>query len=72
VGSINGITAIDICGNQKARAVVGAENIGLVRRGVSSENGGLVRIVSVRFAASGMVLREAQRVEVLMGANDRR
>jgi hypothetical protein len=66
MASVNGISAVDICADEIAFALVCSKDVGLVGAGVCPQNGILVDIIGVCLASPWVMRWKAERIEVLM------
>lgn len=70
VAAVDGVSAIDICGDEETIGEVGAECVCLVGGGMGAQDSGGVDIVRVGLAAAWMVGGEAERIEILRRGDD--
>ena len=70
VTPVNGISTVDVRGNGISIAAIRAEDIDLVRSGMSAKKRFFVDVICVALVPPGMVCCESKRIEVLSDRDD--
>ncbi|EKG21045.1 hypothetical protein MPH_01674 [Macrophomina phaseolina MS6] len=71
VAAVDCITAVDVGGDQITRRSVGAEGVSLMSGGVGAQDRVFIDVVGVTAITARMINRKAERVEVLIHADNR-